>query len=499
MGDVNLPVHVAVRAAISPQLPALECSGLRWTWAELACEARARAQGLRALEVRDGELVAALLPNGAELVALVHAAQLCGAPLLLLHPRLTARELAFQLCDARPRLLLHGAGELAARAEAAAAALPGLRRVSTPIGVDAEPALALRTSTSLSDTAAVVYTSGTTGSPKGAELSHGAFVWSAIGSAFHLGSVPGDRWLDCLPLQHVGGLAILVRAALSGAAVTVHDRFDPAAVGDALDRSGVTLVSLVANMFERVLDARGERPAPASLRCVLVGGGPCPPALLARARALGFPVATTYGLTEAASQVATLPLERARQPGASAARPLFCTELRIVSPDGVALPAGAEGEIAVRGPTLMKGYLGQPEASARALRAGWLHTGDVGRIDASGDLVVLDRRSDVIVSGGENVYPAEVEAALREHPAVSDAAVAGEPDEAFGARVAAWVVLLPGRQPPGERELVEFCRTRLAGFKLPRRIRIVAALPRSETGKLARSELVGPHTPRQRV
>jgi O-succinylbenzoic acid--CoA ligase len=498
VGAVNLPIHVAARAAISPELPALECGPERWTWAQLAREARSRARGLRALGIRDGELVAALLPNGAELVALVHAAQLCGAALLLLQPRLTAPELAFQLGDARPRLLVHGGGELAARARAAGASLPELRRASTPIGVDEEPALALRESSVLSDTAAVLYTSGTTGTPKGAELSHGAFVWSAIGSAFHLGAVPGDRWLACLPLQHVGGLAILIRAALSGAAVTVHERFDPVAVADALDHGGITLVSLVANMLERVLDARGARPAPPGLRCVLVGGGPCPPALLARARALAFPVATSYGLTEAASQVATLPLERARLPGASAGRALFCSELRIVSPDGVTLPAGAEGEIAVRGPTLMKGYLGRPEATARALRGGWLHTGDVGLIDASSDLVVLERRSDLIVSGGENVYPAEVEAALREHPAVADAAVAGEPDDAFGARVAAWVVLHPGAQP-SEHELVQFCRSRLAGFKLPRRIRVVAALPRSDTGKLSRRQLVAAPTPADRV
>ncbi|HXZ85283.1 MAG TPA: o-succinylbenzoate--CoA ligase, partial [Myxococcota bacterium] len=434
-----------------------------------------------------GDLVAALLPNGAELVALAHAAALCGAALLPLNLRLTARELAFQLGDARPRLLVHGAGELAARAEAACAALPEIRR-SPPPPCDERAPAPLLTHTSLSATAAVVYTSGTTGTPKGAELSHGAFLWSAVGSAFHLGALPGDRWLACLPLQHVGGLAILYRAALSGAAVTVHERFDPARVADELERGGITLVSLVANMLERILDARGERPAPARLRCVLVGGGPCPPQLLARARALGFPIATTYGLTEAASQVATLPLERARVPGAASGRPLFCTELRIASPDGIALPPGAEGEIAVRGPTLMKGYLGRPDATAQALRDGWLYTGDVGRIDAAGDLVVLDRRSDLIVSGGENVYPAEVEAALREHPAIADAAVAGEPDAAFGARVTAWVVLRSGARA-SEQELVEFCRARLAGYKRPRRIQFAAALPRSESGKLARREL----------
>jgi O-succinylbenzoic acid--CoA ligase len=337
----------------------------------------------------------------------------------------------------------------------------------------------------------VVYTSGTTGAPKGAQLSHGAFLWSAIGSAFHLGNAPGDHWLACLPLQHVGGLAILHRAALTGAEVTVHERFDPERVAAELDWGDITLVSLVANMLERVLDARGARPAPPRLRAVLLGGGPAPAPLLRRARRLGFPIATTYGLTEATSQVATLPLERARAGGDAVGRPLFCTELRIVSPEGVTLPAGEPGEIAVRGPTLMTGYLGRPEETARALRGGWLHTGDVGVVDASGDLRVLDRRTDLIVTGGENVYPAEVEAALREHPSVVDAAVAGESDAAFGARVSAWVVVRPGSRL-SHAELSSFCRERIAGYKVPRALYLVPSLPRTDSGKLLRRALARP-------
>jgi o-succinylbenzoate---CoA ligase len=473
---VKVPVFLAARAAISPEAPALSFGERSWSFAELLELARARAATLRALGVREGDLVAALLPNGVELVALVHALQLCGAALVPLHLRLTPRELAFQLGDSAPRLLVHGEGELEERAAAACADLPELARVPTPLCVSGG-AGELPDRVELEATAAVVYTSGTTGVPKGAELTHGAFLWSAVGSSFHLGQLPSDRWLACLPLQHVGGLAILYRGALSGAAVTVHERFEPARVSRELDLGGVTLVSFVANMLERVLDARGERPAPPGLRCVLVGGGPCPAALRERARALGFPVATTYGLTEAASQVATM------------GRPLVGTELRIVTPEGVALPRGAAGEIAVRGPTVMKGYLRRPEATARALRGGWLHTGDVGLIDAAGDLVVLDRRSDLVVSGGENVYPAEVEAALREHPDVADAGVAGEPDPAFGARVAAWVVTRPGARPAAD-ELAAFLRARLAGYKLPRRFHFVPALPRSESGKLLRRALV---------
>ena len=479
-------VWVASRAALTPELPALTCAAETWSFAELERCARTTAGALHSLGVCGGDLVAALVPNGVEFAALVHATHFCGAALLPLNLRLTARELAFQLGDARPRLLVH-ASELAELSEAACAGLPDLRRAVTPLAAGRSEA-ELREELELEETCAVVYTSGTTGAPKGAELAHGAFLWSAIGSAFHLGNAPGDRWLACLPLQHVGGLAILYRSVLTGAAVTVHERFDAARVAAELDEGGVTLISLVANMLERVLDARGARRAPPGLRCILLGGGPAPSHLLRRARALGFPIATTYGLTEAASQVATLPLERARVDGGSAGVPLFCTDLCIVSPDGVALPDGEPGEIAVRGPTLMKGYLRRPEETARVLRGGWLHTGDIGLVDRDGELHVLDRRSDLIVSGGENVYPAEVEAALREHPAVVDAGVTGEPDPAFGARVAAWIVLRPGARSTAQ-ELESFCRERLAGYKIPRSVHFVAALPRGDSGKLLRRAL----------
>jgi len=483
---VRQRIWLESRAALTPAAPALSCNGETWSFAALAARARGAARALQARGVRPGDLVAALLPNGLDFVALIHAAPLCGAALVPLNLRLTARELAFQLRDAAPRLLVHGPAELARLAQAATESLPELMRVPSPLAdvTGGE----LRAELSLEETAAVVYTSGTTGLPKGAELGFGAFAWSAIGSAFHLSNAPGDHWLACLPLQHVGGLAILYRSALTGAPVTVHERFDPQRVSDELDQGRVTLVSVVATMLERVLDARGARPAPPSLRCVLLGGGPAPQSLLRRARALGFPVATTYGLTEAASQVATLSLDRARLPGDAVGRPLFCTELRIAGPDGQALPVEQPGEILVRGPTLMKGYLRRPEDSARALRGGWLHTGDIGVLDAAGDLRVLDRRSDLIVSGGENVYPAEVEATLREHPAVSDVAVAGQPDPSFGARVTAWVVLRADAEASAG-ELGTFCRGRIAGYKIPRAFHFVRALPRTESGKLLRRAL----------
>nr|MBO2487322.1 2-succinylbenzoate-CoA ligase [Bacillota bacterium] len=263
----------------------------------------------------------------------------------------------------------------------------------------------------------------------------------------------------------------------------------------AIAREGPTLVSVVSVMLARMLEARTE-PYPPTFRVALLGGGPVPQVLVERAQGLGLPVAPSYGLTEAASQVATLPPhEAAARPGSSG-RPLFGVELRIVQ-DGQDQPPGEPGEILVRGPNVMAGYHGQPEATARALAGGWLHTGDVGYLDEQGYLYVLDRRDDLIISGGENIYPAEVEGVLLEHPAVAEAGVVGVPDPVWGQAVVAAVRLRPGAAFD-EAALRQFCRERLAGYKVPARIVAVEALPRTPSGKLMRrrlAELLRPSGP----
>jgi O-succinylbenzoic acid--CoA ligase len=293
-----------------------------------------------------------------------------------------------------------------------------------------------------------------------------------------------------MPLFHVGGLSILIRALLYGNSVVVHERFDAEAVDRALDRDGITHVSLVATMLARILEARGPRPAPAALRCVLLGGGPAPADLIDHAMDLGFPIAPTYGLTEAASQVATRPPGSRAAVGGAGLVPLIGNELRIVAEDGRDCADGDAGELWLRGPTVMRGYRQRPAETASALADGWLHTGDIAIRAGNGTLTILERRSDLIVSGGENVYPAEVEAALREHPAVVDAAVAAVADPEFGQRPAAWLVFHPDvHQVPAADALRQFCRHRLAAYKVPVRFERLDALPRSASGKLRRGEL----------
>jgi O-succinylbenzoic acid--CoA ligase len=319
----------------------------------------------------------------------------------------------------------------------------------------------------------VLFTSGSTGRPKQVLLTYGNHLWSALGSAVSLGVYRADRWLDCLPPHHVGGLSILLRSVIYGTTAVLHDHFDPDDVNRAIDEEQITIVSVVANMLRRVLDARGEAPFPSSLRCVLLGGGPAPRGLLDRCAAQRVPVVQTYGLTEAASQVATgTPALTERKPGAAGRPPSF-TEIA----------TDAAGEILVRGPTVSPGYGGGAGPLCDA--DGWLHTGDLGFLDEEGLLYVTGRRDDMIVSGGENVQPLEVEIVLQSHPAVAEACAFGVADERWGQVLHARVCLtIPGAVTSDDLRL--YARGRLAGFKVPRVIEIVDDLPRTASGKVLR-------------
>jgi O-succinylbenzoic acid--CoA ligase len=492
-----VPDWLGAQARALPRRQALVAPDGAWTFGELDRAAARTARQLASLGVREGARVALLLRNRAPYVLCAHALARLGAVMVPLNARLAPAELAWQLADADPAVLLSdgGDGDLVARAIEASRGRPGLvhavtgrgapRGVGPPALDDApEAAISLRTDIDLSAVQGIVYTSATSGRPKGVLLTFGNHWWSAVGSALRLGLRDDDRWLAPLALWHVGGLAIVWRSAIYGITMVLHDAFDPAAVNREIDAGGATMVSMVAAMLDRVLAHRGGRPFPPSLRCVLLGGGPASPVLLETCRTLGVPVAGTYGLTETASQAATLgPEESAHTPG-SAGYPLLPTQILI---DAAGRPAAPNeiGEILVAGPTVMRGYFNRPEATAEALRGGWLHTGDVGYLDEQGRLYVVDRRDDLIVSGGENIYPAEVESVLRQHPAVADAAVVAVPDPAWGQTAVAAVVLRAGASA-GDAELRAFCEEGLARYKVPRHVWFVSELPRSPGGKVLR-------------
>lgn len=492
------PDWLATSAETTPKRIALIAGNHSWTYDELDVACARLARRLATLGVGTGDRVATLLPNGVTAALLPMAALRVGASLVPLNVRLHHGEVARLLADSAPSLVVFESatasllgskdattaytGALASADEGGAASM-GCALLDHVAEADTQ----LRFTHAADHVLAVIYTSGTAGRPRGAMLTVGNFWWSAQGSALNLGVRDDDRWLAVLPLFHVGGLSILLRSAIYGTAAEVHERFDAATVNRAID-SGVTIVSLVSVMLQRLLDERSDRPFPATLRCLLIGGGPVPAPLLDRALRIGAPVVQTYGLTECASQVATLAPDDALAHVGSAGRALHPNEVRIADDT-----QDDAGEILVRGPIVMSGYLRDPEATAQAIRDGWLHTGDIGRLDEQGFLYVLDRRDDLIVSGGENVYPAEVEAVLLAHPWVDEAAVIGAPDPTWGHRVVAVVRLKAEHQfisGSAAETLRAHCRGRLAGYKTPVDFRIVTEpLPRTASGKLRRAAL----------
>jgi O-succinylbenzoic acid--CoA ligase len=484
---------LGARAARSPEAIALVFEGRSFDYAELAARVDAVAQAFSDAGVARGDIVAVHLGNGLPMVEVVHAGFVADFVVQLVNTRLTASEIEFQLRDSGARWFVHLVGD---RNCETVDLEPGVERLRIR---DPDSAASISEKPTRNDPDLtpgpeqidlesprfILYTSGTSGQPKGVALSGANLLASADGSAALLGAEAEDRWLVCLPIFHIGGLSILLRSVLAGSTVVLHERFDPEAVERDLERERITGISLVANMLARVLEVRDHEAKPQHLACVLVGGGPVPVPLREAAAHAGFPVAPTYGLTEAASQVATRP------PGLSDERglvPLPGTEIHIIDEAGRVLGAEETGEICVRGDSVMAGYWQRPDATRDVLHDGWLHTGDVGAIDREGGLHVFDRRSDLIVSGGENIYPAEIEAVLLSHPAIAEAGVGGREDEIYGARPVAWLVCSENQAPTAEA-LETFCRARLAAYKCPVDYRFVEALPRNATGKLVRRRL----------
>ncbi|MDW8293557.1 MAG: o-succinylbenzoate--CoA ligase [Anaerolineae bacterium] len=471
--------------SLAPERLALIFGARAWTYAELEAEARALAARLAALGVGHGSRVAMLLPNVPQAVFLVHAVGLLGGVLVPLNTRLTSDELRFQVRRAAPALLAHN--------QATAPLAMSLAQDVPLLDLDAKPEAAPNAfkqardgwTPTAHDVHTIVFTSGTTGRPKGALLTWGNHWWSAVASGWRLGVQPDDRWLLCLPLYHVGGLAVLLRSALYGTTVILHERFDPSAVIAALQAHRATVISLVPTLLKRLLEAGLDARTAPALRVALLGGAAAAPDLVAQACAAGIPVALTYGLTEAASQVATAPPQETREFPDSVGLPLQGVSVRIADEQGTALPPNEVGEIWVRGPNVMRGYLDDPEATAAALRGGWLRTGDLGFVDARGALHVVQRRVDLIVSGGENIYPSEVEHVLASYPGVEGVCVVGVPDVEWGQRVVALIQPAPGEQVDSPA-VQAFCRQRLAGYKCPRQVLLVESLPLTASGKLDR-------------
>ena len=500
------------RADATPGAEALvvASSGETLTYADLDARAEALAERLVGLGVVRGDHLAVVCSNRPEYAALVHAAMRLGARLVPCSDRLTAAELAPRLdaadattvvCEAGTEALVVAAtGDASGEGDGAGVAGDGDAgdadpRPVTTVSLD-EPTnghVAAIEAAPVGDVPAVrreredpllmLFTSGTTGEPKLVPLTTGNVLASATASAFRLGVLPDDRYLATLSLHHTGGIMPIYRATLYGTSVVLREGFD---AGDAVDdvrEYDATGVSLVPTMLRRMLDARGTLPS--SLRTVLLGGAPASDALIERCRNFSVPVHPTWGMTEAASQLATARPDEAFERVGTVGRPLLWTDVRVVDEDGTELPPGETGELVVSGPAVAGGYYDDPAATDAAFTDdGALRTGDAGYRDEDGYVYVLNRLDDRILTGGENVDPGEVATAIREHPAVDDAAVVGLPDPEWGERVAALVV--PSDPGLTAEALESSCRERLAGFKLPRTVAFADELPRTVSGTVGR-------------
>lgn len=447
-----LSLRLAAQDAPSSEALVDLATGQRFTYTALLARAERVGRSLAAQGVRAGDRVTLRATNRVETAAALLAMFDRGVTAVPLHPRLTEAE----------TLRLRDDAEASAHLDDDA--LDEVVRGANDLPITLRE----------NDIAAMLYTSGTSGRPKGATLPHEALIASAEASATNLGWRPEDRWLLCLPLCHVGGLSVLTRCLRARRPVALLPKFDPDAVLDAIVRDRTTLLSLVPTMLHTLLE-RDRENALARVRAVLVGGAACPMGLREESAARGIPCLATYGLTEACSQVATQsPTDppRARE---GVGRVLPGLSMRLVDSDDHAVAPGEIGRILLRGKALMRGYRGHPP-----LGEGWFDTGDHGALDDHGTLTVHGRRTDLIVTGGENVYPLEVELAAMAHPSVAQALVFGESDPLWGQRVAMLVV------PRGDMDLDAlrgWMAERLAGFKRPRLVAAVDALPTLPSGK----------------
>ena len=495
---MDLAFPIERHAAFAPKKAAIRFADEDLDYATRAGYARRACGKLAALDVGEGDVVAFLGFNHPEMLALLFACARLRAILLPLNWRLTAAEHARVIADAKPRLVLV-TPDFLGHAQALRGGLPTtqwLALASAPAGwrdwMGVAPGSAAKPAVAPAHEAPVLlcYTSGSTGAPKGVALTQGALFFNVVNSVHMHDLTSADRVLTTLPMFHVGGLNIQTVPALhAGATVILHAKFDPDAAFDAIERERVTLAVLVPAQLTAMMKlARWSKADLSSLRVLTTGSTIVSQAFVQRVHERGVPLIQVYGTTETCPIAAYLRIEDARRKAGAAGLPALYCALRIVDENDNDVPAGADGEILVRGPNVMQGYWNAPAATATALRGGWYHSGDIGHVDVEGYLHVVARKYDLIISGGENIYPAEIENVLLEHPAIVEACVVGCPDERWGEAAVAAVVLKPGARLSAA-DVIAMLDGRIARYKQPRAVRFVDSLPRTALGKVKREEL----------
>jgi fatty-acyl-CoA synthase len=491
------------RAFLSGDRVALIDGDRRITYTEFDRRTDQLARGLRELGVRQGDRVAALLVNSAAFVETMFATAKLGAVFVPINFRLAAPEVAYLLADSGADVVVWS-GRLSALARAAldndgvrvrARVVADGQADDGEIGFEqllaSRDAQALGMSVAGTDLCCLMYTSGTTGRPKGAMLTHDNMLWNVINYlSVGRGLREGDRTVMVAPLFHIGALGTFTLPLLYvGGTITLLPSFDPGETLAAMARERVTVQFMVPAMWAALTAVPGFTTYDLSaLELAMTAGAPCPLPVLEYFQGEGVPFQEAFGMTETAPLVSILDADRVKEKAGSIGRPSFHVQTRFVDKDDRDVPIGEVGELVVRGPNVFAGYWGLPEATAEAFRGGWFHTGDMGRVDSEGFMTLVDRKKDMIITGGENVYPIEVEQVLCRHPAVREVAVVGVPHGRWGETPVAVVALVDGAQV-STADLIGYARERLAHFKCPTRVEYVAGLPRTATGKVLKTTL----------
>ncbi len=488
----NLAQHLVDTAGAHGDRPALRMDDTVLTYDEFRDAAAAVAAGLRDRGVRPGDRVGMVLPNVVAFPVVFYGALMAGAAVVPMNPLLKAREVEYYLRDSGARLVV--VLDSVADAATEAAATVGVEAV--PVG-PVDPGAALggsgRTDAGVAeradeDDAVILYTSGTTGQPKGAELTHANLRGNArTTQETLLEGTPDDVIMGCLPLFHVFGLTCSLNAGvLAGACLTLLPRFDGARALEIVERDRVTVFQGVPTMFAAMLHQPDAGRYDVSSLRLCVSGGSAMPVEVMRGfeEAFGCIVLEGYGLSET-SPVASFNHPHAERKPGTIGTPIRGVEMRLVDDEGRDVPEGEVGEIAIRGENVMRGYWQRPEETAKAIPDGWFRTGDLARRDADGYYAIVDRKKEMIIRGGYNVYPREIEEALYEHPAVAEAACIGVPHADLGEEVAAAVALKPGASAEVD-ELQAWVKERVAAYKYPRHLWLVDSLPKGPTGKILR-------------
>ncbi|MFJ8492632.1 class I adenylate-forming enzyme family protein [Streptomyces sp. NPDC094038] len=473
------------RAALDPDGPAVADGRQSLTNNQLLSRVRAAAHHLQDRGVGRGDVVALKLTNRVEFVLLLFAAWRLGATVTPVNPSMTDIEVARQLADSGARLLV---------VEDGAAAPAGLTTLAVGELRDEAPGWDQAPCPDPSALALLIYTSGTTGVPKGVMLDHANIDAMVEMGRLALDLGPGDRCLLILPLFHVNGIVVsILTPLLVGASVAIAGRFDPGTFFDLVERERPTFFSAVPTIYSMLAALPDEvRPDTSSLRFAVCGAAPASAELLTRFEArYGFPLVEGYGLSEATCGSTVNPVAGPRRAG-TVGLPFPGQEIRIVDATGAEVAPGEDGEVLVRGRNVMRGYLGRPQETARVVVDGWLHTGDIGHVDPEGYLTLVGRSKDMIIRGGENIYPKEIEDVLASDPSVLEAAVIGVPDEKWGEVVVAYVQPRPGATVD-PATLGTLCARRLTGYKRPASYVVVEAIAKNAVGKIDKVSLRATH------